>query len=132
LFVARDPDAAAHVAYPRIESVIRRVAIARKIPVLQLAYGHIGNIDYLSRLLDGLEASARQVDKAWWRYMRLLLIDFRAGGLRNVLSHGLRGDLGFQESVSRQEAALLLHAAAFLSSLDADGNVPVGSDSPQA
>ena len=40
-----------------------------------------------------------------------------------MLSHGLRSDLGFQETVSRQEAAILLHAAAFLSSLDASGNL---------
>ncbi len=114
LFFAEDFDAAAHVLVPRLEAVIRRIAIGYDIPALQIAYRSLGRIDYLPSLLDAF-AEAVPPSAAWWKYMRLLLVDRYGAGLRNVLSHGLRSDLGFSETVSREEAAALIHAALFLS-----------------
>jgi hypothetical protein len=122
-FHAHDFDSAAHVLFPRLESVVRQVAIARSIPALQIAYSNLGHVDYLGALLDALEASSDAKEGCWWRYLRLLLVESHGAGLRNTLSHGLRGDLGFQETVSRQEAAALVHAAAFLTTLDSNGRI---------
>ena len=125
LFVAGDPDASAHLILPRIETAIRQVAVARGLPALQVAYGSLGRISYLAALLDQIEAGAIEEARQTWQYLRLLLVDGRGAALRNVLSHGLRSDSGTAEPVSRQEAALLLHAAMILSALDANGDLPI-------
>ncbi len=122
LFVAGDADAAAHIVIPRIEATIRQVAIARKIPALEVAYRSLGNISFLDRLLRRISDGAPLSDRPVWNQFRLLLTDDQCVGIRNVSSHGLRRDIGMIESTSIEEAALLLHVAAFLSTLDKAGN----------
>src|SRR5262249_20895141 len=69
LFSDQDYDAAAHVAFPRIESIVRQVAISRNVPALQVGYSSLGNIGYLSGILDALEQVASQPDdRDWWQY----------------------------------------------------------------
>ena len=123
LFLEGQSDAAAHVVLPRLEHVIRRVAVALRIPALQIAYQHLGNISYLGALLDALRDRAPASDRPRWELVKLVLVDGAAVGIRNVLSHGLRSDLGLVESVSDQEAALIFYVAALLSGADEQGHL---------
>ncbi len=124
LFLTEDYDAAAHVILPRLETSIRAVAVARRIPALQIAYKSLGNISYLDALLRELEHDALPHAKAHWANLRLLLVDGQGASIRNTLSHGLRSDGGVGEVVSPQEAALLLYVAMFLSALNGQGDHP--------
>ena len=125
LFLNEDYDAAAHVILPRLETSIRAVAVARRIPALQIAYKSLGNISYLDALLRELERDALPHAKAHWANLRLLLVDGQGASIRNTLSHGLRSDGGEGEVVSAQEAALLLYVAMFLSALNERGDHPL-------
>ena len=127
LFNRGDFDAAAHVVLPRLEVLIRRMAIVRRIPALQIVYSSLGNISCLNALLSEIAATSDADDRGHWEYLHMLLVEPRAAGIRNTLSHGLRSDSGFAESVSRQEAALLIHAGTLLAAVDDDGRGPSGS-----
>lgn len=117
LYRAGDHDASAHITFPRLEAVIRRAAAARQLPALQIAHHELGKISYLADLLRRIEERSDPSIAPAWLYLRLLLTDDIAAGIRNVLSHGLRSDIGLVETVPRQEAALLIHAAILLASL---------------
>ncbi len=115
-----EPDESAHLAAPRIETVLRELARRLSIPIINEPRGEkVGGIRTLGGILEALEGAFPT--PGWHVYLRSLLVDPLGANLRNVVAHGLR------TSVSAQDASLLIHAACFLRALTvsaADPNKP--------
>lgn len=108
-FLTGDHDGSAHQLTPRLEKVIRRAA--RQVGVVvtrQPSGGKPGGVRNLGMILADLDGV---IPEPWRRYLCNLLTDELGINLRNRIAHGL------VESVSREEAVLLVHAAAWLSLL---------------
>jgi len=96
-------DAAAHQIAPRIEKVVR--ALGREIGVIVVAEprrDRPGGVRPIGSILADLTGF---LDESRRRYLRNLLSDELGLNLRNKIAHGL------VEVVTRQETALLVHAA---------------------
>jgi hypothetical protein len=109
-------DEAAHLVAPRLEAAIRELARRARIPVLKEPEGDKpGGVRALRPLIDALadrfdEGSAEYLER-WRVYLRQLLVDELGMNLRNVIAHGLAPAIG------RHDAALLVHAACFLTTI---------------
>jgi hypothetical protein len=107
LFLAGQPDEAAHIIAPRIESVMREMARRIGIPIIREPSGaKPGHVQSLGLILDQLKPVFGQV--AWHAYLENLLTDPLGLNLRNVIAHGLR------DKIDRLDAALLIQAACYL------------------
>jgi hypothetical protein len=115
-----DYDAAAHVALPRLEAVIRAVAIRLGIPTIQTEYHGLGRSGFLRGLLARIKAGLPVDQRCHWSYFEYVLVEETAFPIRNLVSHALRRDHGLVETATRVEAALVLHLAAALSALGDD------------
>lgn len=96
-------DEAAHVILPRLEVVIRSIALAMHIVVVRPPRGEApGGVRGLGDLLNAL---AGHYDESWRRYVKNALSEPTGLNLRNALLHGLiaRAD--------REQAAILLQLA---------------------
>ena len=105
-FWTGDPEAAATVALPKIEAILRGMlvqigGVVYREPVGQQA----GGVRMFGQILSDLEG---HVDEGWRRYLSTLLVDPLGLNLRNLISHGLI------DHVQREDAALVLHAVCFL------------------
>jgi hypothetical protein len=110
LFWDGDYDASAHVLVPRLESVLRDLARARGITIVKpVSEGNYGGVISLNTVMSKL----REIDPdfEWFDYLEALLCDPLALNYRNRIAHGL------VSAVGGGGAALLLHAACFLSVL---------------
>lgn len=115
-----EPDESAHLAAPRIETVLRELARRLSIPIINEPRGEkVGGVRTLGGILEALEGAFPT--PGWHIYLRSLLVDPLGANLRNVVAHGLR------TSVSAQDASLLIHSACFLRALtvsEVDPNRP--------
>ncbi|MDQ3739595.1 MAG: DUF4209 domain-containing protein [Actinomycetota bacterium] len=105
-------DDSAHILVPRLESILRDVARMEGITIAKPAQeGRFAGVVSLNVVM----ARLRELhgDLTWIGYLEALLCDPLAINLRNDTAHGLVGHIG------RANAALLLHAACYLSLLDA-------------
>jgi hypothetical protein len=110
LFWDGDYDASAHVLVPRLESVLRDLARARGITIVKpVSEGSYGGVISLNTVMSKLRAMDPDVE--WLDCLEALLCDPLALNLRNLIAHGLVPAIG------GGGAALLLHAACFLSHL---------------
>jgi hypothetical protein len=110
LFWDEDYDASAHVLAPRLESVLRDLARARGITIVKpVSEGNFGGVISLNTVMSKLRAM--DPDIVWLDYLEALLCDPLALNLRNHITHGIVPAIG------GGGAALLLHAACFLSLL---------------
>jgi hypothetical protein len=101
------PDESAHVLVPRLEAAVRNLAREIGLPIIREPYGgKPGGVRPLGELLHQLEG--RFPTAGWHAYLLHLLVDPLGLNLRNVVAHGVRARM------ERSDAALLLHAAAFL------------------
>lgn len=101
------PDESAHMIAPRIEASIRGLAREIGLPIIMEPYaGKPGKVRPLGELLYQLRDRFGSED--WRTYLLHLLVDPLGLNLRNVIAHGVRA------RIERGDAALLLHAAAFL------------------
>jgi hypothetical protein len=101
------PDESAHVLVPRIEAAVRNLARDIGLPIITEPYGgKPGKVRPLGELLHQLRDRFGSED--WRTYLLHLLVDPLGLNLRNVIAHGVRA------RVEPADAALLLHAAAFL------------------
>lgn len=101
------PDESGHVLVPRIEATVRNLAREIGLPIITEPYGgKPGKVRPLGELLHQLRDRFGSED--WRAYLLHLLVDPLGLNLRNVIAHGVRA------RVERGDAALLLHAAAFL------------------
>ncbi len=113
LFWDRDYDASAHVLVPRLESVLRDLARAHGITIVKpVSEGSYGGVISLNTIMSKLRAI--EPDAEWLDYLEALLCDPLALNYRNLIAHGLI------PAVGGVGAALLLHAACFLSVLRPD------------
>jgi hypothetical protein len=120
LFWDGDYDASAHVVVPRLESVLRELARACGVTIVKpVSEGRYGGVISLNMVMSKLRAMDPDVE--WLDYLEALLCDPLNLNLRNVIAHGLAPAIG------KGGAALLLHAACYLSLLrpDTDGRSPV-------
>lgn len=103
-------DESAHLIVPRIEATIRSLAREAGFPIIREPYaGKPGGVRPLGELLHALRPSFPL--PGWPAYLFHLLSDPLGLNLRNVIAHGIRA------RIERTDAALLLHAAAFLRTL---------------
>jgi hypothetical protein len=101
------PDESAHLLVPRIETAIRNLARELGLPIGSEPYGgKHGKVRPLGELLHQLRG--RFPSEGWRIYLLHLLVDPLGLNLRNVIAHGVRA------RIDRGDAALLLHATAFL------------------
>jgi hypothetical protein len=113
LFWDQDYDASAHVLVPRLESVLRDLARAHGITIVKpVSEGSYGGVISLNTIMSKLRAI--EPDAEWLDYLEALLCDPLALNFRNLIAHGLI------PAVGGGGAALLLHAACFLSVLRPD------------
>jgi hypothetical protein len=99
-----------HVLVPRIEAALREFAAAAGIPVIVPPRGEEpGGVASLGAVLSALKGP---LDEGWRVYLQTVLTDRLALNLRNTVAHGTRPSFG------RMDAALLVHIACFLISLD--------------
>lgn len=109
LFWADQPDEASHIVVPRLEAVIREMCRQAGMAIIREPRGRQpGGVRLLGDLLFSLQG---RLDESWRRYLVNLLVDPVGTNLRNRIAHAL------VPKATRQEAALLLHAACFLSLL---------------
>lgn len=109
LFWADQPDEASHIVVPRLEAVIREMCRQAGMAIIREPRGRTpGGVRLLGELLFSLQG---RLDESWRRYLVNLLVDPVGTNLRNRIAHAL------VPKATRQEAALLLHAACFLSLL---------------
>ncbi len=100
-------DCAAHLLAPRLERGIRELGRqAGAIVVREPVADHAGGVRPLGAILDDLRDV---LPEDWRRYFVNLLTDELGVNLRNRISHGL------VDQVTREDAALLVHAAFVLS-----------------
>ncbi len=105
-----DFDSTAHVIAPRLERVIRALARASGVLVVREPSGdRPGGVRGLNELLPDL---AGHLDESWRRYLFNLLAEPLGVNLRNRLGHGL------VDEARRDESAILIHAASWLSLLE--------------
>jgi hypothetical protein len=103
-------DDSAHLSAPRLETVIRSLARTLRVPIMNEPQGDkVGSVRTLGGLLEALDGAFPT--PGWHAYLTSLLVDPLGLNLRNVIAHGLR------VAMSDQDAALLLHGAAFLRAL---------------
>ena len=106
LFWDGEYDDSAHVLVPRIESAIRELARLAGIPIIREPSGiEPGGARSLGVLMPALRGG---FPPDWYDYLFNLLIDQLGLNLRNVIAHGLRARIGWED------AALLIHVACFL------------------
>jgi hypothetical protein len=106
LFWDGRPDESAHLITPRIEAVLRELARQSGLVVIREPINdRPGGVRTLGDLLRDLEG---RFDESWRRYLWNLLAEPLGLNARNLISHGLIGE------VSTPLAALLLHVACFL------------------
>lgn len=123
LFWSGQPDEAAHVLAPRIESVFRALARVLGVPTYLEPEGMTpGRERSLSWILDQVEPVFAGGALGWHAYLKNLLIDPLGLNLRNSIAHGLR------DRVDQGEAALLIQAACVLRLLKLENREPT----PQA
>lgn len=109
LFWADQPDEASHIVVPRLEAVIREMCRQAGMAIIREPRGRQpGGVRLLGDLLFSLQG---RLDESWRRYLVNLLVDPVGTNLRNRIAHAL------VPRATRQEAALLLHAACFLTLL---------------
>jgi len=101
------PDENAHLIVPRLEAAVRSLAREAGFPIIKEPQaGKPGGVRPLGELLRALRPSFPL--PGWPAYLYHLLSDPLGLNLRNVIAHGIRA------RIERTDAALLLHAAAFL------------------
>lgn len=101
-----DFDSAAHVIAPRLERSIRAMARAAGLLVVREPSGdRPGGVRTLNELLPELVGL---LDESWRRYLSNLLAEPLGVNLRNRIGHGL------VEEATRDESAILIHAASWL------------------
>jgi len=111
------PDESAHLLVPRIEAALRNLAREIGLPIIREPYGgKPGGVRPLGELLHQLRG--RFGSPGWHAYLLHLLVDPLGLNLRNVIAHGVRA------RIARTDAALLLHAAAFLRLLEVQNQPP--------
>ncbi|MEU1502192.1 hypothetical protein [Streptomyces sp. NPDC005732] len=100
-------DAAACVALPQVEQILRELLRSR-VPVVSVARGPSpGGVDLLGKLLQSMPEAGYPAD--WSRALELLLVDPDRGmNLRNNILHGLVG------TPPKHHVALILQAALYL------------------
>ena len=99
-------DDAAHVLLPRIEAVVRNLALALNIVVVRPPRGPaVGGVRLLGDLIGALSG---RIDESWRRYLRNALTEPTGLNLRNSLLHAL------VPSASRTDAAVLIQIACYL------------------
>lgn len=102
-------DESAHLLVPRIEAIVRDIALAAGVPVAREPFGaEPGGVATLGALLYGLE---RRFDESWLRYLQNTLVEPGGLNLRNRICHGLLDQCG------PLEAGVLIHVACFLAAL---------------
>jgi hypothetical protein len=102
-------DAAGHLLAPRLEAAIRHLCVELGIPVTRPPRGaEPGGVVTVGALLEDLRG---RMDESWRRYLVHLLSDPLGMNLRNEIAHGLI------PAVDQQLAALLIHAACFVTRL---------------
>jgi hypothetical protein len=110
LFCRGNYDDAAHALSPRIERAVREVCRAAGLVVTKEPIGsEPGGVRPLGHLLSALKGV---LDESWRRYLVNVLTEPLGVNLRNRISHGLIGE------AQAQDAALLIHVAAFLRTLE--------------
>jgi hypothetical protein len=109
LFARGDYDDSAHALAPRLERAIREVCRRAGLVVAKEPIGtDPGGVRPLGHLLSALEGI---LDDSWRRYLVNTLTEPIGVNLRNRISHGLIGE------AQTYDAALLIHVAAFLQTL---------------
>jgi hypothetical protein len=109
LFARGDYDDSAHALAPRIERAIREVCRQAGLVVATEPIGaEPGGVRSLGHLLSSL---AGILDESWRRYLVNTLTEPLGVNLRNRIAHGLIGE------AQAYDAALLIHVAAFLQTL---------------
>ena len=100
-------DAAACVALPQVEQILREL-LRPRIPVVSVARGQSpGGVDLLGTLLQNMPTAGYPAD--WSRALELLLVDSDRGmNLRNDILHGLTG------TPPKHHVALILQTALYL------------------
>jgi hypothetical protein len=100
-------DAAACVALPQVEQILRELLRSR-VPVVSVARGPSpGGVDLLGKLLQSMPEAGYPAD--WSRALELLLVDPDRGmNLRNDILHGLA------DTPPKHHVALILQAALYL------------------
>jgi hypothetical protein len=110
LFARGNYDDSAHALAPRIERAIRETCRRAGLVVVRQPIGNeAGGVHPLGHLLAALEGL---LDESWRRYLLNALTDPLGVNLRNRIAHGLIGE------VQAPDAALLIHVAAFLRTLE--------------
>jgi hypothetical protein len=103
-FRANEPEAAAYVAAPRIETMAR-AALAPSSTFRPQRGRTRGQYDQLGALLGRLRG---RIDESWWRFLHTFLVSTHGQNFRNDLLHG------FIDEVNEAQAALVLVAALYL------------------
>jgi hypothetical protein len=100
-------DAAACVALPQVEQILREL-LRTRVSIVSVAKGQTpGGVDLLGRLLQSMPEAGYPVD--WSRALELLLVDPDRGlNVRNLILHGLTG------APPKHHVALILQAALYL------------------
>ncbi|MEW2558560.1 DUF4209 domain-containing protein [Streptomyces griseorubiginosus] len=100
-------DAAACVALPQVEQILRQL-LRDRVPVVSVPKGHTpGTVDQLGGLIRSMPAAGFPSD--WSRALELLLVDPDRGmNLRNDICHGLI------DTPPKHHVALILQAALYL------------------
>lgn len=102
-------DESAHLLVPRIEAIVRDLALAAGVPVAREPFGaEPGGVATLGALLYGLGG---RFDESWLRYLQNTLVEPGGLNLRNRICHGLLDQCG------PLEAGILIHVACFLATL---------------
>jgi hypothetical protein len=118
LFARGGYDDSAHALAPRIERAIREICRRVGLVVSREPIGsEPGGVRPLGHLLAVLEGG---VEESWRRYLVNMLTEPLGVNLRNRIAHGLIGE------ARAYDAALLIHVAAFLRTLQPQG--PDGGD----
>jgi Domain of unknown function (DUF4209) len=110
LFAIGAYDDAAHALAPRLERAIREICRRAGLVVSREPIGpEPGGVRPLGHLLAALEGI---LDESWRRYLVNSLTEPLGVNLRNRIAHGLIGE------AQAHDAALLIHVAAFLRTLE--------------
>jgi hypothetical protein len=103
-------DQSAHILAPRLEAVIREMARSVGLPIVREPVANRpGRVRGLGEILSGLKGHL--ATPGWHAYFTSLLTDPLGLNLRNVISHGLRSEIG------ADDAALMIHVACYLAML---------------
>jgi hypothetical protein len=106
LYWEDQPDEAGHVLIPRLEAAVREMCRQAGLAIIREPRGRVpGGVRPLGDLMTALKG---RLDESWRRYLVNVLVDPVGTNLRNRISHALL------PSVTREQAAVLLHAACFL------------------